>query len=195
VTSRPRLVGAVVAALIGLGSVACSSNSSGLPTPRVGGPCAAKPAAGALCIDVIAKNGVVGDVIGYLASTESPLSGERWRLVLTTYGCDPGSGATPSCAATKTYPGPTRHGVPPIQSDCRRSNGTIDRTSAGCHNTLAEEVGTQGDWSGFALPTNAFTVRQQTWFCVSEQVDLGRVWGAPTVAPAPVRTCSSVSPA
>jgi hypothetical protein len=146
-----------------------------------------------LCIKILSDKGTIGDVFGYLASSESPLAGTHWRLVLNSYHCDPGTSATASCAPVDTYPGPTRHGVPPINSYCR-SDGTTDTTSAGCHNTLASETGTHGDWSGLTLADHGLTVRQKTWLCVSEQVRSSRGWVEAPSEPAPRRACSAVAP-
>jgi hypothetical protein len=176
-----------------LGAVACSSGSSGPPVPRFSDPCAAKPQGGALCIKVLASSGVVGDAIGYLSSTESPLKGKDWRLVLSSYRCDPGTGATPNCAPMKSYPTPTHHGVPPVQTYCRLANGETDTTSPGCHNTLDSEYASHGDWSGFPFTSKGYAARHATWLCVSEQIAAGKTWTSPALAPVPARACSGVT--
>jgi hypothetical protein len=191
---RGRLRKVVAAVAVLLGAAACSSGSSPGPPLPFGDQCAAKPQGGALCIKVLATNGVVGDVIGYLSSTESPLKGKAWRLVLSSYRCDPGTGATPSCTPTKSYPTAAHHGVPPIETFCRRANGETDTTSPGCHNTLDSEYASRGDWPGFPFSSKGYTVRQAIWLCVSEQIAAGKTWTSPVAAPAPARACSGVTP-
>jgi hypothetical protein len=175
---------------------ACSPGSSTpFPTPPTGSPCSAAPQGGALCIKVLASNGVVGDVVGYLSSSASPLKGKRWRLSLTSYPCDPGTAAKAACAPLQSFPTATRHGVPPIETYCGLPNGKKDTTSAGCHDTLDAEYASHGDWTGFPLRSKGYTVRQEMWLCVSEQTLSGNTWTSPAVDPTPARACSRVTPA
>jgi hypothetical protein len=191
--TRLREVVAAVAVL--LSTAACNSGpSSQPPIPPFSDPCAAKPQGGALCVKVLAEKGVVGDVIGYLALTESPLKGKDWRLVLSSYRCDPGTGARPTCAPMKSYPTSARHGMPPIQKYCRLSNGETDTTSPGCHNTLDSEYASHGDWSGFPFTSRGYTVHQAIRLCVSEQIAAGKTWVSPALTPTPARVCSDVTP-
>ena len=190
--------GVVLGIVILLCTTACSASVHlGSPVPKLSNQCAAKPGGGALCIHVLKVNGGVGDVIGYLASTESPLKGKHWRLVLSSYGCDPGTGTTPACSPVDVYPTATRHGTPPVQTYCRRADGTLDRTSPGCHNTLAADYASFGDWGGFAVGSDGYRPAQETWLCVSEQINSESGWTSPVTgsAPTPVRACSAVSPA
>jgi hypothetical protein len=87
-----------------------------------------------------------------------------------------------------------RHGVPPIETFCRLANGEKDTTSPNCHNTLASEYASQGDWSGFPLTGEGYTVRQKIWLCVSEQIASGKTWATPSLTPTPTRACSAVTP-
>jgi hypothetical protein len=191
---RGRLREVVVAVAVLLGAAACSSSSSGPPSGSFSDPCAAKPQGGAVCITVLANKGVVGDVIGYLSSTKSPLKGKEWRLVLSSYHCYPGTGATPSCAPMKSYPTAARHGVPPIEMFCRLANGKKDTTSPGCHNTLDAEYATHGDWTGFPITSKGYTVHHAIWLCVSEQIASGKSWTSPSLTPTPTRACSAATP-
>ena len=136
---------------------------------------------------------VVNDVIGYLSASDSPLAGKTWRLALSRYACDPGSAARPACVADATYPGPTRHGAPPVQTYCRAQDGTTVTTGTGCHDTLAQEMASIGDWSGFSVPKR---LASRTWLCVAEQIRLGGSWRQPdgALATTPVRACAEVSP-
>ena len=143
---------------------------------------------------MLAQGRVVKDVIGYLSASDSPLAGKTWRLVLSRYDCDPGSATQPKCSAAATYPGPTRHGRPPRQTSCRTQSGTTVTTPTGCHNTLAQQLGSFGDWSGLTLPER---FASSTWLCVSEQIRRGGGWRQPdrALATYPVRACDMVSPA
>jgi len=184
------VLGLIVAA------AACGSGSSN-SSPGFSDPCLAKPQGGALCIKVYADDGTVRDVIGYLSSKESPLEGRRWRLLLSTYPCDPGTDAKPACARTKSYPATAHRGTPTIESSCRRPNGASDRKPPGCHNTLESEYASQGDWTLFPLAGKGLHVRQRTWFCVSEQIWVGGKWVAapPQLSPDPIRACSGAASA
>lgn len=177
------------AALSGCGS---ASASPSLP-PYAGALCPAQPN-GEPCIKVLDRGHVVRDVIGYLSASDSPLAGKTWRLVLSRYDCGPGSAAPPTCSTAVTYPGPTRHGNPPRQTSCRTQSGETVTTPSGCHNTLAQELGSFGDWSGLTLPKR---FPSSTWLCVAEQIRVGRAWRQPDKALAtyPVRACTEVSPA
>ena len=145
---------------------------------------------------MFASNAIVRDVVGYLASTDSPLQGVRWRLTLDTYACDPGTGTTPSCSPTHSYPGITRRGVPPIETSCRQPDGSTDTTSPGCHDTLAAAYASHGDWPSFDVTGKGFAVHTKTWFCLSEQVLSSGTWTtpAPPLRPVLPRACSSVPP-
>ena len=185
----------VVAAVL-LGVTACDSGSSDRPTP-FSRPCLAEPQGGHLCIKMFASNGSVRDVVGYLSSTDSPLQGTRWRLTLDTFTCDPGTGITPSCRATHSYPGAARRGAPPIETSCRQPDGSTDTTSPGCHDTLASAYASVGDWPRFDVSGKGYVVREKTWFCISEQVASAGKWTSPSPAlrPTAARACSAVSPA
>ena len=170
-----------------------SASGSAVPISAPTVLCAPQPK-GALCIKVFQDGHVVHDVIGYLAASDSPLAGKTWRLVLGRYACDPGSAPRPSCAPAATYPGPTRNGRPPRQTSCRTQSGSTVTTPVGCHDTLAQELGSFGDWSGFVLPRR-FTSRM--WLCVAEQIRAGNSWRPPdrALATSPVRACAELSPA
>jgi hypothetical protein len=179
-------------------ATACSSSSSSqLPTLPLNGSCPPKPHGGALCVKVFADKGVVSDLIGYLASANSPLKGKRWRLVLTSYQCDPGIGAVPACRPAKSFPAAARHGVPPVATFCRQPNGQADTSSPGCHNTLATEYASMGAWRGFPFGARAYPLTHKTWLCVSEQIASGKAWTSPPPAqePSPIRACAAVAPA
>jgi hypothetical protein len=184
-------------AAVALTAAACGSGSSGRPfTLPLNGPCPPKPQGGALCIKVFSAHGMVGDVIGYLSSSDSPLKGKQWRLVLSTYRCDPGTGARAACRPVGTYPANPRRGVPPVGTFCRQPNGAPDTTSPGCHDTLATEYATMGAWAGFPLTQQGYAVPQRTWFCVTEQIASGHRWHAPPPSEAtiPGRACSAAAP-
>jgi hypothetical protein len=168
----------------------CGSASGKVPAPSAP-PCASQPT-GALCIKVFQSGHAVRDVIGYLSASESPLAGRTWRLTLSRYACDPGSDARPHCRAAGKYPGPTRHGRPPLETSCRE-NGSTTTTPRGCHDTLAQETASFGDWSGFGVPKKFAT---RTWLCVSEEIRVGGVWRQPAgaLATQPARSCKSVGP-
>src|SRR5689334_13478387 len=91
----------VLVALAAAGLVGCSSKPPGLGSTS-STECPAKPS-GALCIRVVADHATVDDVVGYLSSSESTLGAKTWRLVLTTYGCDPGQGVRSKCGPSATY--------------------------------------------------------------------------------------------
>jgi hypothetical protein len=173
------------AGLAGCGSTSHVDSSATLP-------CAARPD-GALCIKLIADHATVRDVIAYLSSSGSPLVGKRWRLTLGRYACDPGTSTRPNCAALAVYPGPTRHGPPPVSTSCRTSSGTVVTAPTGCHDTLAQETGTLGAWAGFYRlgEGKPKTFASRTWLCVSEETEAGGSWRLSS-APLPLRACAAV---
>jgi hypothetical protein len=71
---------------------------------------------------------------------------------------------------------------------------TTVTTGIGCHDTLAQDMASFGDWSGFVVPQR-FTSR--TWLCISEAIRVGGSWRPPdrALATTPVRACAEVSPA
>jgi hypothetical protein len=156
-------------------------------------PCPAKPD-GMLCIKVIhsSDRATVNDVVGYLASSGTSLSGKTWRLALNRYACDPQSGCEPAA----TYPGPTRHGLPPEATSCRTVGGETVTAPAGCHDTLAQAMASLGDWAGFygLAAGRPKTFGSRVWLCVAEQVMAGGSWRQPdrVVAPTASGACSSV---
>lgn len=185
---------AATALVVCVGLASCSSSSPAVVRAPNRQPCAAKPH-GALCIKVFADGSSVHDVAGYLSATDSPLAGQSWRLVLTSYPCDPGTAPVPRCALNATYPGPTRSGAPPLATSCRNTKtGAMTTTPPGCHDTLAEEIGTHGDWSGFMTTGQTVTLAKRTWLCVSEQLRANGAWQQATgrSAPQPIRACSKV---
>jgi hypothetical protein len=143
---------------------------------------------------VFQHGNAVQDVIGYLSASDSPLAGKTWRLALSRYACDPGSAARPRCAAAATYPGPTRHGPPPRQTSCRTQSGQTVTTPSGCHDTLAQEMASVGDWSGFAVPKR---FASRTWICVAEELRTDGSWQQAdrALTTTPVRACAEVAPA
>ena len=165
---------------------ACSSSK---PSGSV--PCAASPS-GTVCIKVMKTGNSVGDVLAYLSASESPLDGHTWRLSLDAYSCNPGTAGQAACSVTSSYPGPTRSGPPQLSTSCRTSSGAMTTTPPGCHDTLAEQLATFGDWKGFVTLPHTYT--QRTWLCVSEQVETGTTWATATgaLATKPVRACSAV---
>ncbi len=199
----PRCRWAIVACALAFAAApalaGCGSTSSALPAPPEALPCAPQPS-GALCIKVLLLHHAVGDVVAYLAASDSPLAHRTWRLVLSRYRCDPGSGSRPACRPAASYPGPTRHGRPPLVTSCRVNGGaTVVTAPIGCHDTLAQELATLGEWAGFYRLADgrpkAFT--SQVWLCVSEQLLVGGAWRQPdpTMAPLPRRACAGVAPA
>jgi hypothetical protein len=184
---RSIVIGAAVLAAAFSG---CGSASSKVPV-LAGQKCPPRPA-GALCIKLFESGHAVRDVIGYLSASESPLAGKTWRLTLSRYACDPGSGPRPNCRPRATYPGPTRHGRPPIQTSCRQ-NGSTTTTPLGCHDTLAEELASFGDWPGFDVPKKLAT---RTWLCVSEEIRVAGEWRQPegALATQPARACKAAGP-
>lgn len=183
---------AAVAGAVVLSGCGSAAGSTALPA-YAGTLCPPQPH-GEPCIKVLDRGHVVRDVIGYLSASDSPLAGKTWRLVLSRYDCDPGSAARPRCSAQATYPGPTRRGRPTRQTSCRTQSGKTVTTPNGCHNTLAQELASFGDWSGLAVPKR---FASNTWLCVAEQIRVAGAWRKPTRALAsyPVRACSVVSPA
>ena len=173
-----RLVVAIVVGLV----AACVLSGCGGSSP-ISLPCNPRPA-GALCIKVFHDGLDVRDVITYLSASESPLTDKKWRLALAVYRCDPGTGSVPSCRPAKIYPGPVRHGNPPIAISCRTANGSTTTVPVGCHDTLVQETALLGEFAGFKAPKE-FTSR--VWLCVSEEL----VQGAPGMPP--TRACSEVS--
>jgi hypothetical protein len=152
-------------------------------------PCSPQPS-GALCIKVFHDGLNVRDVVTYLSASELPLTGRAWRLSLGRYPCDPGTGSQPSCGASAKYAGPERHGNPPIAVYCRESNGasTVVITGpSGCHDTLAQEMASLGEFAGFAVPKS---LTAHSWLCVSEET---RVTGSWRPAATPTRACSEIS--
>lgn len=142
------ILGAAVAVFL-LAGCGGSSNALGLP-------CNPQPH-GRLCIKLVQNNGKVSDVIGYLAASDLPLTGKTWRLVLAAGG--------------KSYDGPTRRGNPTRATSCRDSQGNTVTTPVGCHDTVASEYATLGEFSGLHLPL-ASGIR----LCVSEQLRTGESW-------------------
>jgi hypothetical protein len=188
------VIGLGLAALAGSLALSGCGSASGAPgIPSYAGTlCPAQPS-GEPCVKVLDRGHVVDDVIGYLSASDSPLAGKTWRLVLSRYSCDPASAARPKCSPAAIYPGPTRHGLPPARTSCRTQSGETVTTPNGCHNALAQQMGSFGDWSGFALPTR---FPSRTWLCVSEQIRVGGSWRQPdgALATQPVRACAAVSP-
>src|SRR5947209_5848046 len=170
VTAVRRFAVAGLLSLIAL--VGCGTSRTSLLAAHVHLPCPAKPT-GALCIRVFAHHLELDDAIGYLVSSEPTLENTTWRLVLTTYNCDPGRGVEPRCSPSRVFPGPTRHGLPPAASSCRSpATGAITATPPGCHDTLAQEMATHGDWTGLdqLAQGKPMTFAHPAWLCVSEQV-------------------------
>lgn len=181
----------VTALLAALTIAGCSASSTELHSSN-SVPCAAAPT-GAMCIKVIQEDGVVRDVLGYLSSSESPLRGHTWRLVLQGFPCDPGDGAQPTCAATASYPGPTRHGVPTRVGSCRQPDtGDVITDAPGCHDTLSQASAGLDDWKGFRVPASTGT---PDWLCVSLQVRDAQRWAVPeaSLRPTPPRDCASTA--
>jgi hypothetical protein len=176
----------------------CSASQSSSPATHSQLPCPAKPN-GALCIRVFAHHLELDDAVGYLVSSGTTLLNTTWRLVLTSYRCDPGYQVQPRCNASGVFPGPTRHGLPPAATSCRVPGaGVITTTPAGCHDTLAQAMATHGDWTGLGLLAQGkpMTFAHPVWLCVSEQVFTG-AWKDTSAAdsPTPLRACSAISAA
>ena len=172
----------------------CTS-ATHVPSPSGPSPCPTQPG-GALCIHVLADHRSVRDVIGYASYGDDYLAGKTWRLVLSTYRCDPGTTQTPTCKPSATYPGPSRSGLPPASTYCRASNGATLTNAPGCHDTLAQNSAVDGDWPGFAGPSGSLpiTFPTTTTVCLSEQVQAGgtaATWV--DAATSPRRACSTVS--
>ncbi len=184
---RLHVVLAMAVATLALTS--CSSSSSPLSTaPST--QCAAKPN-GALCLKIIDVGKVVGDVIGYLGDGGSSLSGKTWRLALERFSCDPGTQVQPACAPSATYPGMTQHGLMKPDTFCKDQHGATITAPPGCHDALMEAVGTDGAWSGFAVPTQGLTFPASTWLCISEQVLVAGTWQSVNTT-SPLRACHQV---
>lgn len=188
---RAIVIGVAALATV-LALTGCGSASGKVPVPPVP-QCHAQPT-GALCIKVFQSGHAVRDVIAYLSASESPLGGRTWRLTLSRYGCDPGSQPRPQCRPASTYPGVTRRGRPPIETSCRENGSTtVITTPSGCHDTLAQETASFGDWPAFHVPKKFAT---RTWLCVSEEIRSAGSWRQPqqAIATDPVRACATVGP-
>lgn len=184
---RLHLVLAVAVATLVLTS--CSSSS--LPfSPGLSTQCAAKPN-GALCLKIIDVGKVVGDVIGYVGDSGTSLSGKTWRIALSRFGCDPGTGARPACTPSVTYPSKSRHGLIPRTTYCKDQNGATITAPPGCHDSLLELLGSDGDFAGFSLRPNGLTFPAGTWLCISEQVLVAGRW-QPVTTTSPLRACHQV---
>jgi len=175
----------------------CTQSKASTPVGQSHLPCPAKPT-GALCIKVFAHDLQVDDAIGYLVSSEPTLMNKTWRLVLTTYNCDPGKGVQPRCAASGVFPGPTHHGLPPAATSCRvPATGATTTTPPGCHDTVAQAMATHGDWAGLTLLAQGkpMTLTHRVWLCVSEEV-LSGTWSPPDTrdSPTPLRACDRLNP-
>lgn len=188
-----RLTAVTLLSLVALSG--CGGSNASPPAGRTQLPCPAKPT-GNLCIRVVAQHLRLGDVIGYLVSSESTLTNTTWRLVLSSYPCDPGYGAQPRCRATGVFPGPARHGLPPAATSCRvPSTGAVTTAPPGCHDTVAQAMGTHGDWAGMDPLSQGkpMTFGHPVWLCVSEEV-LAGAWQSPvTDGPTPPRACSALA--
>jgi len=81
-----------------------------------------------------------------------------------------------------------------VQTYCRTQGGTTVTTGISCHDTLAQEMASVGDWSGFVVPKRLAT---HTWLCVAEQIRVDGSWREPEgdLATDPIRACAEVSPA
>ena len=180
-----------VLALVGI-SGGCSS---GHPlTPSAPLPCVARPS-GTLCIHLASHGTTLEDAVGYLSASSWPPVDSPWRLVLTSYSCDPGTSAESSCQPTGSFPGPERRGPPPLSNTCRAPGSPLTVSSPiRCHDMLAQEMATHGDWSGFYdfSQGRPQQFRSPTWFCVSEQVLTAGTWGPPARSPTPARACAKV---
>lgn len=190
-----RLAAVTLLSLVAL--CGCGGSTGSPPAVRAQLPCPAKPT-GDLCIRLVAHHLQLEDAIGYLVSSGSTLTNATWRLVLTSYPCNPGYDAQPRCSATGAFPGPARHGLPPGATSCRvPSTGAITTAPPGCHDTLAQAMATHGDWAGLDLLAQGKpkTFAHPVWLCVSEQV-LAGAWRSPVSdAPTPPRACSALSAA
>lgn len=185
----------VAATSLSLIVVGCSTSNGSLPATRAQLPCPAKPT-GSLCIRVFAHHLELRDAIGYLVSSEPTLANTTWRLVLTSYRCDPGRSLRPRCAPSDVFPGPSRHGLPPAATSCRMpATGAITTTAPGCHDTLAQEMATHGDWTGLDQLARGepMAFAHPVWLCVSEQV-LTDAWRQPDAeaSPTPPRACAAL---
>jgi hypothetical protein len=157
----------VVIALAAAVLAGCGSGSNPL-----GLPCNPQPN-GAICVKVFNDHLHVRDVIVYLSASDSPLAGKTWRLVLTAGG--------------KTYPGERQHGVPPLQVFCKDSAGQTITTGNGCHDTLADQRASIGEFPGFNPPMSLNSAGD---VCVAEQIETNGTWHTEAT---PARVCSSVS--
>jgi len=72
-------------------------------------------------------------------------------------------------------------------------NGQIVTAPSGCHDTLAQEMASFGDFAGFDRLPRRFV--SPVWFCVSEQLRVGGAWGdpSPALATTPARACASAT--
>lgn len=190
-----RLTALLVLSLLAVSG--CAQSHASTPAAEGRLPCPAKPT-GALCIKVFAHHLEVDDAIGYLVSSEPTLMNKTWRLVLTSYSCDPGEAVQPKCAASGVFPGPTRHGLPPAATSCRvPATGAITTAPPGCHDTVAQAMGSHGDWAGLVQLGDGkpMTFPHRVWLCVSEQV-LSGIWSPPDPrdSPTPLRACERLNP-
>jgi len=122
---------------------------------------------GALCLKIFRDKGKVTDIVAYFSASESPLTGKTWRLAL-------------AWGKSGISPGRTRHGNPPQETFCKDSHGNTVTTGSGCHDTLASEFASFGDFPGFRVPLASIPEP----LCVQEQVQQNGKWIAGPAKPA-----------
>jgi hypothetical protein len=155
---------AVIAAAVGAVMLAgCGGSTLPHPTSL---PCNPQPQ-GALCLKIFKDNGKVTDVVAYLSASDSPLTGKTWRLALT-YG------------DMASFPTRSHHGNPPAETFCKDGQGNTVTTGNGCHDILASEFASAGDFPGFRVPRASIPVP----LCLHEQVQQNGKWTAGPAKPA-----------
>ena len=153
---------------------------------------------GEVCIRTIAAGLTVGDVIGYYAPAGDSLTGQSWRLVLTTHSCNPQRGHAAKCLPTGTFPGPLQHGMPPAYASCKTHGSGPAAMAPTCPTHMAEELASHGDWGGFfefAKGTGAHTFARKTWLCIAPQLLVNGTWSSQPSSGSVHRSfaCSEVS--
>ena len=155
--------------------------------------CANSGQYGSSCIEITGSKLTVRDVQAYFTPPNNDyLSGRRWAMRLTEYGCNPIHKSTQQCEPAGTWYTKLRSGNPPQQgSDCA-SVGADGFSYQQCRSFgLAYADANFRDWGGF--PRMAHTFSHDVWLCSDVAVRAGGAWHTNGAAGTPgVRGCAQV---